>query len=508
MEFIDISEEEKKKMLDRYDQYARMSFANLKRSILQDLINTKNESVIYKKYPKERVIKMLETPQKNEKDIRDLSNYLYITSSHYRRLVDYFSTILLYNYIVVPTNLPEKISKTTFKKTYNFVVNECEKYNFKHEAMKAIKVAVREGVFFGICFESEDSFYIKQVNSKYAQISGVEDGTYIFEFDLNFFNSNKDLLPMYGAEFINAHERYKGNPKKNIKGDRSLRWYEPKNGICIKADESDPYYSLPLFTGLITSIFDIEDYKMLQKAKKENDNYKALGLQLPTDENGVPLLDFDLNKRYFDHVADNIGNSSVGVFMSPFKVSDFSFSTSTVANKNDVIESEEEFWMSSGVSSLIFGSAKATSSSSLTLSVKPDEQIAYAMLLQFQRYFNKKFKKMDLDYNFKVEFIPQSIFNNTEYVDRYSKSSSFGLPTKQLYGASLGLSPSDMQGMTYLEEDILKLSAKNWIHPLVSSAVQSGSPSDDGGRPTSEESGQTLKEAGEQTRESGGNEDR
>lgn len=105
LEFKELTQDEQKELLN---QYARMSFSNLKRSILQDLIDNKNESVIYKKYDKERVISILENPQKNEKSIRELSNYLYITSSHYRRLVDYFSSILLYNYTVIPTRVQKK----------------------------------------------------------------------------------------------------------------------------------------------------------------------------------------------------------------------------------------------------------------------------------------------------------------------------------------------------------------------------------------------------------------
>ena len=71
------------------DRYTEMAFANLKKNIIQDLINNRNESVIYKKYPKERVVQMLENPQKQEKALREMSNFLYIVSSHYRRLINY-----------------------------------------------------------------------------------------------------------------------------------------------------------------------------------------------------------------------------------------------------------------------------------------------------------------------------------------------------------------------------------------------------------------------------------
>lgn len=503
MEVKDISDDKKNELL----RYARLSFASLQSSILQDLINNKNESVIYKKYTKDKVISILENPQRNEKDVRELSNFLYIVSSNYRRLVDYFSSILLYNYTVIPTKFPDKPNKKKFNENYTFVVNECEKYNLQHESTKILKVAVREGVFYGLCFESDDSFYIKQVQSKYAQISGIEDGCFVFKFDLNFFNSNKELLPMYGKEFESAYKKYKGNPERGTKGDKTLRWYEPKNGICIKADESDPYFSLPIFTGLVTSIYDIDDYKMLQKAKTENDNYKAIGLKLATDDDGVPKLDFDQNEKYFNHIVDNISNSGIGVFMSPFELKDFSFATNKTSDTNEVINAEAEFWQSAGVSSLIFGSAKATSSSSLTLSVKPDEQLAFSMLMQIQRFFNKKFKKLNMEYGFKIEFLNQSIFNNDEFTNRYFKAAQYGVPAKTMYWASLGLSPSDMNGLSYLEDDILGLGKKKWITPLVSSNTQS-SISEGTGRPTNDSKGENLTESGEQTKENDENDNK
>lgn len=504
MEVKDFTEAEKEALMAKY---AQISFANLKKNILQDLRTNSNESVLFRRYKKDEIIKFLESPQNNEKEIRELSCFLYMVSSHYRRLVDYYGLILLYNYNVIPTRIPEKIDKKVYKKSYLEVISECDKYGLRQEAIKATKIAIRDGVFFGLEYESNDSYFIKPVLPKYAKISGVEDGAYTYEFDLNYFNKNKNLLQMYGDEFINAYDIYKGNKEKGIKPDKNKRWYEPKNGICIKVDDTDPYYSLPLFTGLLVEVFSIDDAKMLQKAKKENDNYRALSAQVATDQDGVPLLSFEENRKWFDHICDNVDNSGVGVFMSPFKITDFSFASTRTSDDDDILTAQENFWMSSGTSSLIFGSAKATSSSSLTLSVKPDEQIAYAILLQFQRYINKKLKKKNMDYEFKIEFTQQSIFNNTEYVDRYAKAASSGLPVKTYYATALGLSPSDVWNMTILEEDILCLSKDKWITPLVSSNTMSHSD-DKGGRPTNESKGKGLQETGEQTKETDQNSNR
>lgn len=504
MEVKDFTKEEQDRIMTKY---AKLSFANLKKNIVQDLINNRNESVIYKRYKKEDIVRMLENPQKNEKMIRELSGFLYLVSSHYKRLIDYYPDILLYNYSVIPTRLPaikSKIKKAEYKNNYIYIINECDKYNLRHEAMKAIKIAVRDGIYYGLPYETNDSFYIKPFDNRYAKISSIEDGIYKFSVDMAYFSGREYLLEMYGEEFKNAYTAYKGDAKKGTKGDKNKKWYEPENGICIKADESDPVYSLPLFTGLLLSVFDIEDYKMLQKAKTENDNYKVLSAKMDTDDNGVPLMDFGMAQTYYNHMAQNLPDG-IGLLLSPFDINDFSFQSSTSADKNNVVAAEEEFWMAAGTSSLLFGSTKATSSSSLTLSVKPDEAISFALLQQFERYFNKKIKLMDLEYGFKIVFSNQSIFNSDEVINRLSKAASLALPVKSQYAASLGLSPSDIVGMSYLEDEILNLGTKTWIHPLVSSNTQS---SQETGRPTNTSKGEQLGDAGEATQNSDGNTNR
>ena len=41
--------------------------------------------------------------------------------------------------------------------------------------------------------------------------------------------------------------------------------------------------------------------------------------------------------------------------MSPFKITDFSFASTKTSDDDDITAAQENFWMSSGTSSLIFG---------------------------------------------------------------------------------------------------------------------------------------------------------
>lgn len=505
MQVHEFTEQEQEQILLKYSQLA---FANLKKNILQDLINNKNESSIYKRYSKEEIVKVLSNPQRSEEQTREISRYIYLISSHYRRLVSYYATILLYNYSIIPTKIPyEKPKKTEYKKCYYDVVNQAEKYNLKHEASKAMEIAVRDGVFYGICYESEDSFYIRHfTHTKYMKISSIEDGVYRPSIDMAYFTGREDLLLTYGQNFADAYYAYKGDKEKRIKGDKKKKWYEIPNGIVIKADESDPYYSFPLFLGLLDSIFDIEDYRMLNKAKAENDNYKVLSAKMETDDDGVPKMDFSIAQKYYGQMSQNLP-AGIGLLLSPFEVDDFSFQTSTASDRNNVVESINTFWQGAGTPSSLFGGGNISSSSAMMMAVKPDEALAFSMLKQFERFFNYRIKKMNLKYRFKISFSMVSIFNQDEYANRISKAASLGVPVKLEYCQVLGLSPSDVLGLTYLEEDILSLSKKVWLSPLVSSNTQSSINSDIG-RPSSEQIGESISDSNQNTRDSNANDNR
>ena len=78
-------------------------------------------------------------------------------------------------------------------------------------------------------------------------------------------------------------------------------------------------------------------------------------------------------------------------------------------------------------------------------------------------------------------------------------ASQYGLPVKTYLCAAIGMMPNDIDKMTTLENDLLKLQ-ETWI-PLSSSHTQSGSS--DGGRP--EKSDTEVSESGEVSRDNDSN---
>lgn len=501
--------DEEKQSFENYIAY----FSKAQRSILQDVNNNKTNIRTLTKYKLSDLATYLKSPSSynNQKGLRKISEYLYEVSSHYKTLVNYYANILYYNYILVPDNetifMGDNIDVDAYKNIYTQYAYKIDRISLSDICKKIIRIAVKSGAYYGICYENDDSFFVRDFDPDYARITSIENGIVRFSMDLDYFGSTrKYLLDGFPKDVQKAYVKYKGDSERGIKGDKAFRWYEPKDGICVMADNSDYTIVLPLFTGLLRDVFDIEDYRVVTKSDNSNANYKAINLKIDTDENtGMPLLNDKIIRKYYDLICETVPDG-VGVTMSPFKTETLTFNTGKNAGTVELADAESQFWFDSGTSPLLFGSSKATSSSSLALSVKPNEQIAKSMLNQIENYFNMRIKSIDKSYKFKIKFTDASIFNINDVTDRDLKAATYGVAGAKLrYAANIGMSPSDIIGMSFIENDVLKVGTEMFNRPLISSNTLSGGAVDvtgnDVGRPTNESVGKMPSEKTENGRE-------
>lgn len=496
--FEDLDQEQK----DAFAEFIQM-FSRNTSQILADYINNKKNLTELSRYSIKELVEMLKSPatEHNQTRIRKLSQFLYQVSSHYKTLVNYYPNIPLYQYTITPSFILKDLNEEAYKERYIAAINQVEKYNLPYLAKKIIKIAIRDGAFYGICFESDDTFTITPFNPDYAKITSIENGTLRFSIDLEYFSGRRNfLLESYPQDIQQAYIAYKGNSNQDIKGNNKLRYYEPVDGICIMADDNDPSIVLPLFTGLLKDVFDIEDYRLIKKSNNENTNYKAVSMKIETDPNtGIPRLNNNLIRKYYNMICNNVPEG-VGVILSPFKAETLSFTGGRNHETVELADAESQFWFDSGTSPLLFGSQKATTSGALSMGVKPNEAMAFQILQHIESFFNSLLNKSIENNIFKIRFTQATIFNIEELTNRHFKAASYGVGgAKLLYAADLGLSPTDIMGMSFLEDNILNLTKDRWHTPLISSNVQSSL--DTSGRPTKEEEGKTLSDEGERTRE-------
>lgn len=157
-------------------KYYKLDFSQLARLVISDLDARDKNNIFFKSFPKERVIEALQNPQKNEKTLRNLSNFLYIISPHYKRLCNYYAEMATLDWYIEPYKLNiDKVNIKQFKKAYNETLFELDNMNIKHEFFKVLQVVYREGIFYGYDYNTEDSYFIQKLDPDYCKISSVED---------------------------------------------------------------------------------------------------------------------------------------------------------------------------------------------------------------------------------------------------------------------------------------------------------------------------------------------
>lgn len=452
----------------------------------------------YRKYTKEQVLKFMKDPERCYKQLREASIYLYAVSTQYRRVVNYFADMATLDYVMYPFKFDRsKVNTKAFANSYKKACDYLEIFNLKHEMRKILVTAWREDLFAGYIYQTKDSLYIRRLPPDFVKIASVVDGCYIVSFDFTYFdqwsNVNNKLeteLESWGDEFREKYAIYCTD-----KINKRWQLLDEEKQFNIKISEDVPYPLIPLL-GCLPGIYDIEDYKDLQKGAAVLRNYKALGLKIPTTDKGDFLIDKSIADQYYNQLA-NITPPNIGVFETPMDVVQFDFERSNAEDPDRTYEAIRNFYNDVGISALLFGSDKQTAAS-LNISIIADESLVFAVNRQIERNVNRLLKTVVKGVTkFQIKILDVSEFHKQQMHDMYLKDAQYGEPTKMATAATIGISQPTFSSIMFMENDFLNLHEE--MIPLQSSYTQTSD--DEGGRPTAEEEGEEVSDSNENTRE-------
>lgn len=233
-------------------------------------------------YTKEKIIKYLSHPKEHEKELRHAVNYVYNASPHFRRLIEYFVGLSDLCYVVSPYRVnPKKSSSRIVGNNYRKTLSTLSIMSIKTQFPKILSVCLREDVFYGTMWISDDTITIQQLPSDYCAISAIEGNVCNVSFDFSYFDTRKHLLSNYPAEFAEKYNTYRNEKNHH-------RWIElsAPTSFAIKANTDFLDFAIPPFAGILPEIFDIENYKQLRMDGAELENYAMLGMYIPMSDKG------------------------------------------------------------------------------------------------------------------------------------------------------------------------------------------------------------------------------
>lgn len=470
-------------------------FAFLNKLITRDLNNVTNAPT-FSLYAKDDIQTYLSNPYRYEKQLRKAVIYIYGASSHFRRLIQYFVGLSDLAYIVEPYRIdPKKASIRIVNNNYRKVLNMLSSMNIKSQFPKILTVCLREDVYYGTMWVTNDNITIQQLPSDYCSISSVEGNVPNVTFNFSYFDSRSNLLDFYPQEFQTKYKEYQKN--------RMVRWIEldSPTSFAVKCNSDVLEYALPPFAGLLRELYDIEDYKQLKLTKTELENYAMLAMTLPMDKDGDWGIDLDKAKEFWRNL-DAVLPEEVGSVLTPMPIDKISFEKSNTGDTDTIGDAEQHMFTAAGVSSLLFNNEKA-SANALLLSIKADQSITYGIVKSIGDVVNRFLLSQNYGKNFKVNFLDVSPYNRKEMGDAYLKAASYGLPTISAYAASQGIGQAELDSMSFLEGSVLGL--QDMFRPIQSSSQMSSSDvdnraaTDEGGAPTKEVG--EITESGEQNQE-------
>lgn len=464
-------------------------FASLNKLITRDLNNT--TAPTFSLYSKDDITTYLSNPYRYEQQLRRAVTYIYGASSHFRRLIQYFVGLSDLSYIIEPYKIdPSKTKIKTVNNNYRKVLNILSSMSLKTQLPKILTVCLREDTFYGTLWISNDSITIQQLPSDYCSISSIEDNVPNVTFDFSYFDSRSNLLEYYPQEFRIKYQQYRNQ--------RLSKWIEldSPNSFAVKCNSDILDYSIPPFAGILREIYDIEDYKQLKLSKTALENYAMISMTLPMKDDGEWGIDLDKAKEFWRNL-DSVLPEEIGSILSPMKLDKISFERSNTGDTDTIAQAEQNLFTAAGVSSLLFNNEKA-SANALLLSIKADQSITYGIVKSIGDVINRFIQHQNYGKNFKINFLDVSTYNRKEAGEMYLKAASYGLPTISMYAASQGLGQAELDGMSFLEGQVLGL--PDLFRPIQSSTQMSSSDLENQGGAPNKDIGE-LTDSGEQTSE-------
>ncbi len=424
-------------------------------------------------------------PSKAWRTLLRLSNELMHISPIYYRFNMFFSNMACFCWWVDLYGVSDKAKPKQMKQTYTRLAEKLEKMNLKHEFTKIMKILPYQDIYCGVVVEGDSSYFIQQIDYKVCRLYEVEDGLYNFIIDLAAIKAHKlNAYPVF------IQEAYKDFVEGNISN-----WYKPDSDlqICLKLN-TQWTYPYPLLVGLVRDLFDLDTYKKLKLQSARTDNYKAIMVKVPIDEDSVdkPLLSLPLLQLFAElnraSLSDDIG--LLYTLGATGEAINFKDSTNTT---NNVADATDNLFELSGINQNMFNGSNATS---LNISIENNASFIYGVYRQIERWVNRWIQARGYNkssYKFAFYLLDVNIYNKDTVTKRYKDAITLGVTCIDRYLSSLDLTPSRVLGSYVTHQEIFKFN-ENFI-PLSTSYNSSDSSSSN----SSSNSGTTTTTSDENT---------
>lgn len=424
--------------------------------------NPPNTDYVYGSFSDEDIVDIIQSADPSL--LRELSRFFFRMNGKYRRIISYYSNLLLYDYVLTP-HYGDKADK-------QFVYNKTKKglafldnLNLPRTFSQITSKILVQGVYYGVFQHIGDRYIFQELPVNYCRTRFKNEyGIDIVEFDLRYFDSILDKDERYYALSCFPMEIQVGYIQAQNKADK---WIE------LPAQIATAFYFYEIVPFFISSALNLAraeriEEREMQRAEEELE--KILINKIPLDKNDEPVLSMEQLEVYHNGIGNMLKDHKYIDVLTTFGDTDLAQvqESDSTAQRNTIQKFSDAAYSAAGVSSSIFNSAGNTA---LKYSIEKDVALMHSLATKYETWLTFIVNHIygNSKISFSVDILPISIHTRKDMQDAYLRGAQYGY-SKIYAGVAEGIRQSDMMSLIHFENDILNL--HNTMIPLQSSYTQ------------------------------------
>ena len=453
-----------------------LQFRKVKEILMQNV--SKTNSYSFYKYTKDLIRRYLGNPYNYQNEVREVSRYLYRTSTLYKKIINSYATMPLYRYNVMQKyDLTKEPDYEKYVKEYQRVIQRLHNIDMDKEFQNMMVPLIRDGIYCGYVYDfKNDGLFIYQLDPRYIKISGKnEAGQYIVAMDASYFSvgnnryfvepiNENDTTGLWDQVFIDGWRLYNEDKMNH-------RWFilPPEKTITAIANfEDEINFPMPYFTGIFTALIDLMDYQQLEIDKAQLQNYALLVSKIPLIEHSDRVDDFAVSLELVQQMQELIDAAVpelVGTAYSAMELTPIMFKDNSTTNSEDMLSrSINNVFTQAGAEQLIVAGGSSTNALALRYKIRNDESTCFLWVGRLESAFNYYIKR-NMSEHISFKFHEETWFNEQDYIQKYKDGATLGT-TALDYMTAMGDTPYSAVCKLQMEN---LMGIKGLMHPLQSS---------------------------------------
>lgn len=503
-----------------FANYARTWQLMLPPTILNEALKNVNMEVAG--VPFALLKKMVDTPQFYERGLRDVSFNLYNKIELYRNMVEMWSSILTFDYEIIPfknkkgeTVTLSDMQTEEYKKDWNIVKRFFDSFNVTKEFNKVLwNMIMYDTYYVSVRTESSEGserIWLQEMPSDFSVIDAQSYMGYLYSFDVAYFTMSGTNIDAYAPKFKKEFNRVVKMIGNNLNYQpnyphRKGRWCY---WIPLLPDEAwvfkyhDQFAgSVPPLLGMMIDSAKMEKYKGLEDAKKELEAYKVIFATVPRlkDNRGGNRTDnFAISSEQVKQFQNMIKNSMKdGVDFKAAPLEDFKmFDFSPDAGDKDLLATAITNYQNMGMTTSALSLNGTVNMASADLYKTIHGARLSRLYSQFAEFCAFQINKRTKRYKFKFKFLG-TIWDKENRIKQSNEDMHNGLILPNVF-SSRGIPITDVNTSINM---MYSLGMPEILKPVQMSSTLSQN-TNSAGRPQMDDS--ELSDSGANTRNADGN---